>query len=458
MKHFYFRLFSIVLVSALVITGLVFWLNRVYRELEMNPLRYEGFRHYLVHRVLEAVEYRQESDLLEISNDFRFYIQLTGPQNSLITHPDYFDSDEFTGLQKGEIPSDRDREHRGSRNRRPPREAPELRPDVKGLYENDVLQGLEIKYGVISCFLVRQPPDFWKRVFFYSLILSIFLVFLGLAVTVKLWFVDPLNRLEKAISAFPAELDSGEFHSQEGSLRQLFKTFHEMKKQVTTLMEDKERLLRDVSHDLKSPITRMRMAVELLDESKVKKMLLNDLGDLSVMVTKILESRQGKIIRNQLLDAAVCIERFRGSREFAIPIRLDVAADFRFEGNEYQLARVFRNLIENSEKYADPGKGIDIEISRQDQHGFIVFSDFGSHITDEEIEKIFEPFYKSDQARRQDSRNGYGLGLSICKQIIEVMGGQINAGRSAGAGLSIELVFPIAETNEVETASPHSSQ
>jgi|GEM_PF-3148652 len=457
MKHFYFRLFGIVLVSALAITGLIFWLNRVYRELEMNPLRYEGFRHYLVHRVLEAVEDHQESELVEISNDFRFYIQLTGPQKSLITHPDYFESDEFTGLQKGDIPSDRDGERRSSRNRRPPREEPEIRPEVKGLYENDDLRGLEIRYGVITCFLVRQPPDFWKRVFFYGLIVCIFLVFLGLAVTVKLWFVDPLNRLEKAISAFPAELETGEPQSQEGSLRQLFKTFHEMKKQVTTLVEDKERLLRDVSHDLKSPITRMRMAVELLEESKVKKMLLNDLGDLSVMVTKILESRQGKIIRSQLLDAVACVERFRGSREFALPIRLTVAGNFRFEGNEYQLVRVFRNLVENSEKYADPRQGIDIEISRQDTHGFIVFSDSGSHITDEEIEKIFEPFYKSDQARRQDFRNGYGLGLSICKQLIEAMGGQINAGRSAGDGLSIELIFPMAESGPEATTPPLSS-
>jgi signal transduction histidine kinase len=197
----------------------------------------------------------------------------------------------------------------------------------------------------------------------------------------------------------------------------------------------------------------MRMAVELLEESKVKKMLLNDLGDLSVMVTKILESRQGKIIRNQQIEAAGCLERFLHSREFSLPVRLSVTRDFRFEGNEYQLARVFRNLIENSEKYAAVEQGIDIEISRQDSHGFIIFSDSGSHISDEEIEKIFEPFYKSDPARRQDFRNGYGLGLSICKQIVEAMGGQINAGRSAGDGLSIELVFPVGDIRSVETAA-----
>jgi signal transduction histidine kinase len=456
MKHFYFRLFGIVLVSALIITGLILWLNQVYRELEMNPLRYEGFRHYLVHRVLEAVENREENDLVELSADFRFYVQLTGSQISLITHPDYFDSEEFTSLKTADIPEERRRDGRGSRDRRSRRDRTEDRIIVKGFYESDTLIGLQIQHDDMTCLLVRQPPDLWKRVFFYGLILCIFLIFFGLAVTVKRWFVDPLNRLEKAIGSFPAELETGEFQSQEGSLRQLFKTFHEMKKQVTTLMEDKERLLRDVSHDLKSPITRMRMGVELLEESKVKKMLLNDLGDLSVMVTKILESRQGKIIRNQQLGAAVCLNRFLESREFSIPVRLNVSRDFRFEGNEYQLDRVFRNLIENSEKYASPENGIEIEISRQENHGFIIFSDSGSDISDEEIEKIFEPFYKSDQARRQDFRNGYGLGLSICKQIVEAMGGQINASRSAGRGLSIELVFP-AEDNPPEEADGQSA-
>jgi len=444
MKRFYLKLLLIVTVSALAITGLTIGLIQLYHEIERDPLRHMGFRKYLAHRMME-IEYQKDKEALDFfSDEFDFFIKLTGPSFSYCTHPDYFSSESFTRLEQGPLPEPEEGKDKKSSRRKPLKDATtkEL-PSMTAFFENGNMVGLEISKEDIRCVIVRKPEDFIEQMVFGGLIVGVFLVFIGLAVIIKKWFVDPLNRLEHAIGSFAENMETAENQMPVGELVKVFQTFNDMKKQIALVMSDKERLLRDVSHDLKSPITRMRMAVELLDDSKVKTLLLNDMTDLSTLVTKILESRQGKIIRNQAIDAAIIVEQFLKSREFGVPVRMNILSNFQFLGNEIQLIRVFNNLIDNTEKYADITRGIDIEITRQDDHGFICFSDYGSGLTDNVLENLFEPFYKSDPSRRQDLKNGYGLGLSICKQIIETMGGQITAGRSQGNGLVIELVFPV---------------
>ncbi len=446
MKSFYIKLVGIVIVSALIITGLAVGLIHIRAVSERNPLRYDGFRRYLLDQIRELGPNPGTEAITSLAQEYSFHIQVLGPKVDVSTEPNYFRSATFNNLQVQSMPN-RSHRRRPEPNRPGPpnRHRPEF-PRMTGLFDGDTLVGLQLMVGENRWILVNAPPDLMVRLLPVLLILGIGLVFIGLAIMVKRWFIDPLNRLEKAISAFAVNMDTADTPMPGGQLEKLFRAFNDMKRQVSGVMADKERLLRDVSHDLKSPITRMRMAVELLDESRTRELLVTNLADLNQLVTKILESQEQQSFRNEIVDVELSLRRFLGSREFHLPIRLQPRVNFSFLGNETQLHRVFVNLIDNAEKYADREQGLDIEVTRQDHAGLIRFIDHGGDVAEGVLAKMFEPFYKSDNSRRQDQKSGFGLGLPICKQIVETMGGHIGAGPTPGGGLTVEISFPEADT------------
>ena len=121
---------------------------------------------------------------------------------------------------------------------------------------------------------------------------------------VKRWFVDPLNRLQQAISAFAQNVEDVDLHIPGGDLTRLFQAFHEMKTQVSSAMSDKERLLRDISHDLKSTYHPHAdgCGIARRFQSQANAAVI-DLADLSSLVSNILESRQGNFRRQRLIEA-----------------------------------------------------------------------------------------------------------------------------------------------------------
>ncbi len=226
--------------------------------------------------------------------------------------------------------------------------------------------------------------------------------------------------------------------------------FNQMVLRVNQMIQARDQLLLDVSHELRSPLTRMKVALELLPENDMKAGIAADLKEMEAMITEILELerlRDGRAIRRThqdlipiLRDVARSYEaRSPGIRFAAIPpkLLLDIDAE--------KVRIVFRNVLENAAKYSlTDSLPAEISATRNGSQAVVCIRDDGTGIPDADLPNLFEPFYRVDRSRSKQT-GGYGLGLSICRRIMEAHGGSITAKNNLGRGASLLLIFPISE-------------
>ncbi len=223
--------------------------------------------------------------------------------------------------------------------------------------------------------------------------------------------------------------------------------FNRMVRRVGEMIEARDQLLLDVSHELRSPLTRMKVALELMPGSENKDQLAADVGEMERMVSELLELerlRSGRGLNPSLqkLGPILCevATRFEHRRP---GVHISAALDgiqLNIDGDK--IRTVLQNLLENAFKYSLP-ESRPVEISTTDNHESVVIrvSDDGMGIPKEHAASIFEPFFRADRSRSRRT-GGYGLGLSICKRIMQAHGGDISYENNAGRGASFILTFP----------------
>ena len=211
-----------------------------------------------------------------------------------------------------------------------------------------------------------------------------------------------------------------------------------LKRYVQTRMQ----ALAAMSHDLKTPITRMRLRAELLDDPQLKAKFVKDFDALQEMVDidTGLHAGPGRWRRAAAADRCHCADiqpegRCRGSRP-----RRHRAGDARnpVMGRSQALKRCLQNLIDNALAY---GKRADITVRDEDGMLNIAIRDDGPGIPDGEIERVFEPFYRVESSRNRNS-GGSGLGLSIARNIAQAHGGTVRLKNVATGGLEATLRLP----------------
>ncbi len=227
----------------------------------------------------------------------------------------------------------------------------------------------------------------------------------------------------------------------------LIDAFNDMAARVRAMIGARDQLLSDVSHELRSPLTRMKVVLELPAGDKQRARLAADVDEMERMVSELLElerlrSGRGLEIAREDLMAILrhVAEEFReGSPGVRVvgPSR-EVWVDV--EGGK--IRTVLRNLLENATKYSPPGSR-DVELCTEADGDAVVVrvTDDGPCIPDGDSERVFEPFFRLD-ASRSKRTGGYGLGLSICRRVMQAHGGSIAVERGAGRGASFVLTFP----------------
>ncbi len=234
-------------------------------------------------------------------------------------------------------------------------------------------------------------------------------------------------------------------------LSELAHSFNDMTLKLKKMMQTKEHLLRDISHELRSPLTRMKVALELMDESEAKVGIQQDVIEMEEMIAAILESaRDHHDSRKQNLvqcDLDRILKRVAekygnlvpGVRYTSDNTTLDCLA------NESSLSTVFTNIIDNSIKFsADQDRAVEVQLKRVNNSGLVTVKDYGEGIEENELPLLFEPFYRVDKSRSRQT-GGFGLGLSLCKTIIESHGGKIKVESSIGEGTTFFLTIPLIE-------------
>lgn len=213
--------------------------------------------------------------------------------------------------------------------------------------------------------------------------------------------------------------------------------FNQMVKKIAQMMELRENLLRDISHELKSPLTRINLALQFIEESAEKKSIKEDLDIMHGMLRELLDSSrydQAPEMKDVnpaeiLQDVARTIKKLWP--DFVMDSNLQ--QDISIRGNADNLFRAFYNLLDNAIKYGKPP--VKITLQKKEGNVMIEIEDAGNGISDANREKIFEPMFQEDPARTPGS-GGYGLGLYIVKKIIQQHNGKITA---AGSHFSITI-------------------
>ncbi len=231
---------------------------------------------------------------------------------------------------------------------------------------------------------------------------------------------------------------------------ELAEAFNEMTDRIGKMITEKEQLLLDVSHELRSPITRMKVALEFLDNDQTRNSIAGDVAEMEQMVTEILEtarlrSADGNLKKQTfdlvhlVIETAAAFRQPPGIDASQLPPAAPIQADPGL------VKTVVQNIFTNAVKYSGPEcKPVLLTVETAGAEIALVIADDGPGIPTKDLPHIFEPFYRVDKSRSKGT-GGYGLGLSLCKTIMEAHGGRIEISSGPEKGTCVKLFFAAAE-------------
>jgi signal transduction histidine kinase len=231
-------------------------------------------------------------------------------------------------------------------------------------------------------------------------------------------------------------------------LGRLIVSFNEMARAVRERIRARDQLLLDVSHELRSPLTRMRVALEMLPESTAKRSVVEDVAEVEAMITELLETERldsphGGLARTRVDLSALVRDVVDGVAGQPPGVQLVGADASRFADVDAERMRmVLNNVLSNALKYTDRG-GYPVRVVVDAAEGAIMISvhDRGVGIAQDDLAYVFEPFYRADGSRTRET-GGYGIGLSLAKRIVEAHGGAIEVSSELGEGTSVLVTLP----------------
>jgi signal transduction histidine kinase len=283
---------------------------------------------------------------------------------------------------------------------------------------------------------------------FHFLILLVLLLFVASYLFIRT-IIKPVKQLQKAVE----QIKSGNLDIQipvrrRDELGELSTQFNTMTSQLKKMLKAKDQLLLDVSHELRSPLTRMKVAAEFIDDAKVKKTITDEADGMESMIAEILETaRLGSPHGNlqyEEVDLSSFIKKIIENfswRKPGIQIKatkggLIINADPR------RLSILFSNILDNALRYSEQQKqAASVSVSKIKQGIRVIVKDYGCGIPAKDMPFIFEPFYRVDPSRSKET-GGYGIGFSLSKRIVEAHGGSIEVQSKPDKGTRVTIVFP----------------
>lgn len=219
------------------------------------------------------------------------------------------------------------------------------------------------------------------------------------------------------------------------------RAFNRMQSKIQDYVRQRSGLLAAVSHDLKTPITRLRIRAEMLEDEQLKEKIEADLKDMESMVNEALDFVRGtdQYEPRSPIDLAALIESLQDDFDRSGErIHSDLSDAPPYTGRPLALKRCLSNLIENALKY---GKQLWITMSRDQDQLVIRFRDDGPGLPEELLERVFEPFFRGEPSRSRET-GGSGLGLAIARGIARAHGGDVTLHNHADGGLVATLILP----------------
>ncbi len=250
----------------------------------------------------------------------------------------------------------------------------------------------------------------------------------------------PITALAKAAEKFGRGENVDEFKpSGAAEIRQAGYEFDRMRKRIMRHLNQRSEMLSGISHDLRTPLTRMKLQTEFIKDKSLAEKLTEDINEMEKMLNEYLQFTSSSFIeKDELFNLSDLMDEIiiKYNNE---NITKEIPPRVYLNGRKNLIKRCLNNLIENSIKY---GNKINVELIKNKTNLVIKVEDDGPGIPDSEYDNVFKPFYKIDKGRA-DSKSSVGLGLSIASDIVRSHGGNIKLNKSNLNGLEVKIFLPV---------------
>ncbi len=260
--------------------------------------------------------------------------------------------------------------------------------------------------------------------------------------------LKPLKYLSEGVREVSAgNLDHKVPKKRSDELGELAEAFNDMTERINEMIHAREQLMLDVSHELRTPLTRMKVALEFLPEGKAKRNISDDVSEIEMMIAEILETARLRTVGTTLNQKQVSLTEIIQETTLLFNdqppgVELsDFSADIQVVLDPDLIRTVLKNIFTNAVKFSDKdGSPVQVLMKKRPGQVVVEIRDRGIGIASEDLPHIFEPFYRADKSRSKKS-GGYGLGLNLCKTIMEAHNGRIEVESIEGEGTTVCLIF-----------------
>ena len=252
----------------------------------------------------------------------------------------------------------------------------------------------------------------------------------------------PLKRLAIIAETFGRGLDAPDIKTAGAyEIRQTANAFNQMRTRIKRFLKQRTEMLAGVSHDLRTPLTRMKLQISLMKDEKAKSELEVDVNEMTSMLdsyvsfvkTESPEPIETIVINDLIIDITKTFEKN------GVELSIKEKNTIQTSGRQIQLKRAFNNIIDNSQRYA---KKIEIILYTNEKDCVIEFNDDGEGIPRDKYEDVFKPFFTLDPSRNK-LKGESGLGLTITRDIIRSHGGDVKLSDSNLGGLQLKVLLPL---------------
>ena len=312
---------------------------------------------------------------------------------------------------------------------------------------------LKVPYGDYIVVLVNPKMNqAVSTTFLFEIFLAISSLILLIAFLVVRKMISPIQIIQDGTT----RIGSGELQhritiKQKDELGILAKEINLLAKNVQDMLEAKQRLNLGVSHELRSPITRARLQIEMLEQSQHKEELLNEINAMETIISNLLDSEAinygHKKLDLKTFHIESKIKALISQAPYLENIQTSISSDINnleIEADEVLFEVMLKNVLENASRFTPSNRAL-IELTLEEinsQSIRITIRDFGPGFNKDDLEKVTEPFFRTSQSRSRES-GGFGLGLYLSQQIVLAHAGflEINNHPQQGAIVSIEIPF-----------------
>lgn len=285
------------------------------------------------------------------------------------------------------------------------------------------------------------PPHGFPHPFRFSNLLFR-LTGIGLAAWVAArWLAKPIQRMAQAAHGLGENLNRPALdeHTGPAEVRQAATVFNQMQERLKLQMAERNRFLAAISHDLRTPLTRLKLRAEKIEDSRLQASVRGDLDEMAALIDAALDYLRGTGQPEpiQQLDVASLVYSLAEDAEYrgeAVSVSGSAAPVM---AQPMAMRRCLNNLMENAIRYGDRA---DIRISETADTVVVSISDSGPGIPEEKMEAVFSPFFRLEESRNRNT-GGVGLGLSIARGIAQQQGGSLTLKNGADKGLVVTLTL-----------------